>query len=317
MKLRLSFFISTLFLSVLFIGLQSCKSSSAVAKAPKVEQTKKLDNALLWEVTGKDITKPSYVFGTIHMIDAKEFFLPNGLLAAVDQSQKMYFEIDMKMMNDMGAMMGLMNKLFMRDGLTLKDLYSEAEYAEIKEFFKSKGLPLMFLERMKPMFLSALAYIDIGPGGLKDSDKVKSYEFELNDIAEDKKMATGGLETIEFQISVFDSIPYKEQAAMLLNTIKAGSVDNQEMKLMVSMYKNQEIEKMAELSIGDEKDNLAKYNDLLLKKRNENWIPTMKEEMKKQATIFAVGAAHLAGKDGVLTLLKKEGYTLKPVSKVK
>jgi uncharacterized protein len=317
MKLRLSFFISTLFLSVLFIGLQSCKSSSAVAKAPKVEQSKKLDNALLWEVTGKDITKPSYVFGTIHMIDAKEFFLPKGLLAAVDQSQKMYFEIDMKMMNDMGAMMGLMNKLFMRDGLTLKDLYTEAEYAEIKEFFKSKGLPLMFLERMKPMFLSALAYVDIGPGGLKDSDKVKSYEFELNDIAEDKKMATGGLETIEFQISVFDSIPYKEQAAMLLNTIKAGSVDNQEMKLMVSMYKNQEIEKMAELSIGDEKDNLAKYNDLLLKKRNENWIPTMKEEMKKQATIFAVGAAHLAGKDGVLTLLKKEGYTLKPVSKVK
>jgi len=295
--------------------IASCKTSSkAVSSAP--QKVSQLDKALLWELTGKDIKQPSYIFGTIHMIETKDYFLPNGLLTSIDQSKKMVFEIDMKVMNDMSAMMGMMGKLFMNDNKTLKDLYSDKEYDEVKAFFQKKGLPLMFLERMKPMFLSALAYVDIGPGGLGSSEAVKSYEFELAKMAEDKSMTTGGLETVEYQIGVFDAIPYDAQAKMLLEAIRGGDVENEEMKKMVSMYKAQDIEQMANMVTDDKEEGLGNYSDILLGDRNRNWIPLIIADAAKQPTIFAVGAGHLGGRDGVIRLLKAQGYTLKPLSKV-
>lgn len=309
MKSQILFFISFTLL------ISACKSTSK-ATTSDLKKGDLLENALLWELSGKDITKPSYVFGTIHIIDAKDYFLPNGLLSAIDNSDKMVFEIDMKDMNDMSKMMGMMGKLFMKDDKTLKDLYKEDEYEEIKAFFAKKGLPLMFLEKMKPMFLSALAYVDIGPGGLKDSEKVKSYEFELSSIAENKNMQTGGLETIDYQIGVFDAIPYDVQAKMLLQAIRAGDTDNEEMKAMVDMYKNQDINKMASM-VTTEGSDLGNYSDVLLGDRNRNWIPLIIADSKKQSTIFAVGAGHLGGKDGVIKLLQAQGYTLKPISQVK
>ena len=289
--------------------ITACKTSSKIVSQDKDQ----LEKALLWELTGKDIKQPSYIFGTIHIIDSKDYFLPNGLLSAIDQSKKMVFEIDMKAMNDMSAMMGMMSKLFMKDDLTLKDLYEDEEYEEVKAFFAKKGLPLMFLERMKPMFLSALAYVDIGPGGLQGSEKVKSYEFELASIAETKNMETGGLETIEYQIGVFDAIPYEDQAKMLLQAIRAGDVDNQEMKAMVEMYTKQDIEKMASM-VSNDGGGLENYSDILLGDRNRNWIPLIIQDAKTQPTVFAVGAGHLGGKDGVIRLLKAQGYNLKPIS---
>jgi uncharacterized protein YbaP (TraB family) len=301
---------NSLFILIAFAFLiSSCKTTS---KAVSTE-TDQLEKALLWELTGKDIKQPSYIYGTIHIIEAKDYFLPNGLLSAIDQSKKMVFEIDMKAMNDMSTMMGMMSKLFMKDDLTLKDLYKEEEYQEVQDFFKKKGLPLMFLERMKPMFLSALAYVDIGPGGLQGSETVKSYEFELAGIAENKNLETAGLETMEFQIGIFDAIPYDAQAQMLLQAIRAGDVENEEMKAMVDMYKKQDIEKMANMVTSDGSD-LENYSDVLLGDRNRNWIPLIIQDATKQPTIFAVGAGHLGGKDGVIRLLKAQGYNLKPLS---
>lgn len=291
----------------------SCKTTKdGLSQKLENEVYKPLTNALLWKIEGQGLTEPSYLYGTIHLIDSKAYYLPNGTLAAIDNTKKMVFEIDMNEMNDMSNMMSIMNQAFMNDGKTLKDLISEEDYKMVDAHFAKIGMPLMMLERMKPMFLTVFASGDMDPSGLQNGS-MKSYEMEFMDIAKSSNMPMAGLETIEFQMSVFDSIPYQAQADMLIETIKAGDSGSDQMKEMVEMYKSQNINAMIAM-ITDEGEQLSEYEDVLLSKRNTAWISGMKTMMSEMPTFFAVGAGHLAGKKGVINLLKKEGYKLTPVS---
>lgn len=311
MKLRLRHLMFA-FLTLVFIAT-SCKTTKD-AVSDKMEQSdyKPLTDALLWKIEGNGLTKPSYLYGTIHLIDAEDYFLPNGTLAAIDNTQKMVFEIDMNEMSDMGAMMGMMSKAFMKDGKSLKDLISEEDYKLVDAHFKKLGLPLMMLERMKPMFLTVFASGDMDPAGLQ-TGAMKSYEMEFLEIAKNADKPVAGLETIEFQLSVFDSIPYEAQAEMLVETVKTGGAGSSEFTEMVNMYKDQKINAMVSM-ISDEDEQLSEYEDVLLTKRNEAWISGMKTMMNEMPTFFAVGAGHLAGTKGVINLLRKEGFTLTPLS---
>lgn len=305
-KLKYIIFIS---LSLFVLFTTSCKTTKQTANADKP-----LEKALLWELTGQGISKPSYLFGTIHLIDSKDFFLPKGMLTALDQVKKIVFEIDMKEMNDMSAMMGIMGKIFMKDNITLKDLLSGDDYKYVSDYFQKKGLPTMMVERMKPMFLSALTYGDFEQGGLSTSE-MKSYEMELMKMAEDSGKETGGLETIDFQISLFEEIPYDAQAVILLDAIKSseGNQENSQLNEMVKMYLDQDINAMVAM-ISEEDKNDGFFEDKLLTKRNENWIPLIIEGAKKEQSFFAVGAGHLGGTKGVINLLRKEGFKVRPIS---
>jgi uncharacterized protein YbaP (TraB family) len=269
-----------------------------------------LEKSLLWEIKGPGIEKPSYLYGTIHLIDAKKYFLPAGTMSAFEASKKVFFEIDMKEMTDISKLMGMMNKLFMKDGKTLKDLVSADEYKMISDHFQKKGLPMFMFERMKPMFLSVFANMDMDPSGLK-SGSMKSYEMEFMEMAEDTKKETGGLESIDFQISLFDEIPYDAQAKMLVDAIKSETSDgDSEFKKMTDLYLKQDIDGM--LTMISSEEAMTGFEDKLVSGRNKNWIPLIIEASKKSPSFFAVGAGHLGGPDGVIHLLKKQGYSVKP-----
>ena len=298
------------------IATTSCKTTKeVVVEKVEADSYKSLTDALLWKIEGNGLTSPSYLYGTIHLIDAEDYYLPSGTLTAIDNTQKMVFEINMDELGDMGAMMGLMNKAFMNDNQTLKDLISEEDYKLVDAHFSKLGLPLMLLDRIKPMFLSVFASGDMDPTGIQ-TGAMKSYEMEFLEIAKNSGKPVAGLETIEFQLSVFDSIPYKAQADMLVETIKSGGTENDEFEVMIKMYKEQKINDMVAM-ISDESEQLSEYEDILLNTRNEAWISGMKTMMNEMPTFFAVGAGHLAGQRGVINLLRKEGYTLTPLSHIK
>lgn len=300
-------------LLALTVTISSCKTTKDAADSTiSKSEYKPLANSLLWKIEGQGLTKPSYLYGTIHLIDAKDYYLPEGTLAAIDGTDKMVFEIDMNEMSDMSNMMGLMNKAFMSDGKTLKDLISAEDYKLVDAHFSKIGMPLMMLERMKPMFLTVFASGDMDPAGLQNGS-MKSYEMEFMDIAKSANKPMAGLETIEFQMSVFDSIPYEAQAEMLVETIKMGDTGSDQMQEMIDLYKAQNINKMVAM-ITEEGEQLAEYEDVLLNKRNEAWISGMRTMMAEAPTFFAVGAGHLAGERGVVHLLRKEGYKLSPIS---
>jgi uncharacterized protein YbaP (TraB family) len=273
-------------------------------------------NSLLWRISNPDNATASYLYGTIHMIPAEDYFLTEGTKTALAAADKVYFEIDMRSMNDPMALMPVMNRIMMNNDTTLEDLLTEAQYDSVAAHFESIGMPFFLLKRMKPMFLTAMVSEDMNPDGGFGSGEIKSYEMELMALAEADKKEIGGLETIEFQLGLFDAIPYRAQAQMLYEAIiseqtgGAASFDQ-----MVEMYKAQDIEGMVQMmgEDGNLPGGLGGYEDILLDKRNASWIAPMREQMAEGPVFFAVGAGHLGGPRGVIALLREAGYTVEPV----
>lgn len=271
----------------------------------------KLANSLLWEISGKGLEAPSYVFGTIHMIDREHYFFSEAAQQAFGKAHNITFEIDMEEMMDMSVMMPLLMKSFMRGDTTLRDLLTDEDYQLVSGHFQDIGLPMMFVERIKPMFLSTLSSGDMS-NAMQQQDIV-SYEMELMAMAREQEKEIMGLETAEYQMSMFDSIPYRQQAQMLVETIRdeSGAAEDQ-MERMVRLYTDQDIEGMQAMM--EEEQDVMDYQDLLLVNRNRNWIPIMEKRMAEGPSFFAVGAGHLAGTQGVLRLLMEAGYTVRPVN---
>ncbi len=297
MKIKHSFSILVIFTVLLF----SCKTTKTV----KHDNT----NALLWKIESKKLTHPSYLFGTIHLIDSANYFMPNGLDNAIDASKEVVFEIDMNEMEDPSMVFSILPKIMMKNDTSLKDLLTEKDYEIVEEKLSSKGLPIFMFEKIKPMFLMVITEMDLQPNALKTGAYL-SYETEISKLAKEKNISIAGLETIDYQISVFDSIPYKAQAEMLVKSMSKDD-DSSELDHMIELYKNQNIQEMYKMINTEE--TTSKYEKYLLTNRNKNWIPIIEDKVAKQPTLFAVGAGHLAGKNGVINLLRDKGYSLTPV----
>jgi hypothetical protein len=216
-------------------------------------------------------------------------------------------------MSDMGALMGMMSGLMMKDGMSLKKLLSPAEYQEVSEYFEEMGMPMFLLGNVKPMFLAMLAEVNMDPEAMQ-SEEIVSYEGVLYDKANLTSKTVGGLETMAYQMSLFDSIPYQDQAQMLLEAVRGTNLESDMFDETVLLYKQQDIEGMVAMVGASEEPGMEGYEDVLLNNRNRNWIPVMGKKMKNGPVFFAVGAGHLGGANGVIRLLRKEGYELTPVS---
>src|SRR6185436_13857964 len=111
-----------------------------------------------------------------------------------------------------------------------------------------------------------------------------------------------GLETMSYQASIFDSIPYKLQAEQLVKYVKdendSKEKADKQFEEMTEAYKSQDIEKLGEFINEDE--GLGGYGDILLYNRNRNWVKKLKVIMPDKSVVIAVGAGHLAGEKGVI-----------------
>ena len=112
------------------------------------------------------------------------------------------------------------------------------------------------------MFLTTFASGDIDPNGFQNGNIV-SYEMEFMQMAQQTEKEMAGLETIDYQISIFDSIPLNDQAQMLVESLKAGTEDAGQFDEMVKLYLSEDIDGMQEMFKTDEAG-MAAYEDVLL-----------------------------------------------------
>jgi uncharacterized protein len=292
-------------LPVLFFA--DCKTAQKATYKP--EEIVPSEKSLFWKISGNGLKKPSFLYGTIHIIPKSEYQMPSAAQRALEDMQRVAFEIDMKEMTSFRTQLSLMTKAFMAGGKTLKDLLPTEDYTFVRKKMDEKGLPAGMMERIKPMFLSMMFSGDEGGVGMAGDGKMTSVEMELYRMSKKRKLESAGLETAAYQMSIFDSIPYVDQAKMLLQSLRSTDSEKggDELERMLKLYREQDIAAM-QSAIGDEEGGMGNYEDLLLNKRNRNWIPVMSRMMRDKPTMFAVGAGHLGGVQGVVALLRKEGY---------
>lgn len=261
--------------------------------------------SLLWKISGNNLKQESYLFGTIHIIPAKDYFLPREADSVLMISKKLVFEMDL---SDPSLQMKVMGSMILDSGKTLESLYTPKEYQYlVKKLEKDYGLPVAALKNMKPILVQQSLMMKEMMGG-----DFKSYEKEFMASVEGKDIKILGLETLEDQLAAINSMPVSEQAKTLLKAVKNPDASKKSLEKLIKTYKTQDVEALYN-AISDKESDLEKYEEDLLINRNKNWIPKIAEMAAQDRIFVAVGAAHLGGENGVINLLRKAGFTVEPV----
>ncbi|VBB45793.1 GumN family protein (fragment) [uncultured Paludibacter sp.] len=217
-------------------------------------------------------------------------------------------------MTNMQAMqMKLMQGSIMND-TTCKDLMTEDDYRLVDNEFKQLlGAGLDQLGKMKPMMLNTLY---VGINYLKINNLTKQPEavdviFQKAALENNKK--TLALETLDQQIDIiFNSIPLKRQAEILVKSIKEKNKGVEELKKLNILYLAGDLVEAEKLNRED--DNMTpEERDILITNRNNNWMRQIPELIKSQQSFIAVGFLHLAGETGLINQLKTAGYNVESV----
>ncbi|MBX2816530.1 MAG: TraB/GumN family protein [Saprospiraceae bacterium] len=297
---------------VIVLSICSCKSTSTLtpSASPSTEVSKPLAKSLLWKIE-RNGQPNSYLFGTIHLIGEDDYFFPEYMEEAFDQTGALALEFNLDDAMDMGNMMSIFQKALMRGDTTLQDLMSADDFTLVQNHFDEMGLPIFMLQRIKPMFLTIFGSGDLFSGDGFNMEDIKSYEMELTSKAKATGKELQGLETMDYQLGIFDRIPYRVQADMLLESINSADVQTSELDSLIHLYKQQDLEKLDALI--NASGPTLEYRDILLDERNRNWIPVIDSLSGKQSTFFAVGAGHLPGSQGVIKLLRKAGFQVTPI----
>jgi uncharacterized protein len=291
-----------------------CASVSLMACGQKTKTTQKQTpastNSLLWRISGKGLSKPSYLFGTMHMLCGDDITISDSLKTAIQTADDIYLELEM---DNLFEMMGAMQHMNMKGDTTLADLLTKEEYKKVKEYFDEKGgmLPFSMLKSFKPMLAASL----IAEQQTKTScDNMVAMEQLIMKEAKDADKKIKGLETMNYQLEIFDKIPYKLQAKQLYEMIAKSNdtADNNDLVALTNAYRSQQLETLEAMTVKDDMG-IKNFTELLLYKRNENWTKKLQGLMVEQSLVVAVGAGHLPGKRGVINLLRQAGYKVEPV----
>ena len=261
-------------------------------------------NSLLWRISGNKLSKPSYLFGTMHLICPADYVWTKNMEKCLNESDKVCFEMDM---DDPSVLSEIATGLIDNSGKKLEDYFTKEQFLIVKKYVKdSLGMDIELLQQMKPVVLQTMMSVS----GVSCSDAI-SYEDSLMKVAHRSNKEILGLEVPKEQIAVLESIPTDTVINDLMNMISHnGHADDSDYNKLISAYKAQDVPALYSLitaskELGD--------MGIFLDTRNQNWIPRMAAKMGKTTVFFAVGAGHLGGEKGVIALLKKKGYTVTPV----
>ena len=279
-------------IATLFIGYGS------VAQNIKKGVVSKNEKSLLWEISGKGIEKPSYLYGTVHIICGNDFLMKERVTKAFEKTSKLALEINMDDTQEMSYMQkAAMGTTPLSRKLTPKE---SKELNEILE--KTAGMKLNQVDNFTMSTIMSL--ITIKSFGCTN---LKSYEMEFVTKAKATNKTIVGLEKVKAQLDFLNNAYTDQEMIAMLKELNI-----EETKKMVQYYIQEDISNLY-LNVTDKKVMNEKTKSFILDQRNNNWVTLMPEMMKKEGVFFSVGAGHLPGEEGVINLLRKAGYTVKPI----
>ena len=272
---------------------------------------------LLWKVSGNGLDKPSYLFGTYHLASLGIKDSVAALPQVQQDVQQVYGEIIMADMMKPETLMQMQQQMMLPADTTLKSLFSPAEFETItqavQEYLK---VDIALLDRMKPAALfqqlTVLFYLKHTPGYNPQEQLDASFQQDATKAG--KKV--GGLETVQSQLDILFNKPLRRQAEDLYCFLSDPAKAERQAKEVIAAYAAQDLDtvlRLMEEKEGTKCDPTPEEMAQLLYDRNHNWAKQMPALMQAAPTLFVVGAGHLPGEQGLLALLKAQGYTVEPM----
>jgi hypothetical protein len=263
-------------------------------------KTTSLENSLLWEISGKGLSKTSYLYGTIHMICADDYFLSEKVKKAFESSDKLVLEVNLSDPAELAVMQQMaMGKETLDKTLTPEQL------SKLEAILKEKaGLSV---QQVNSYSLSTvMSLMSMKTFNCTD---LKFYEMDFIAKAKERGIQVAGFESVKAQLGIIEKAYTNDEMLSMFENMNIAETSK-----LVSQYKKENIQDVY-TNLTDVKNmNLIAKNEML-DKRNANWVQNLPQLVKDQSAFIAVGAAHLGGDLGVINLLRKAGYTVKPIMK--
>lgn len=258
----------------------------------------------VWRVETDENTV--YLGGTVHLLRASDYPLPEEYAEAYGASDTLFFETDLNSMGDMAVQARLLQKLSYSDGRTLKTVLNQEAYSALQAHMDGIGLPLAMMEKFKPgMIVSTLQVMEFQRIGFTPQG-VDAY---FNNLAMGDGKPLGQLETIDDQIGFLSAMGEGNESEFILLSLQDLEETVEVMDDMIAAWRTGDNDALSELFVAEMLNEAPEIYDSLLKRRNMNWLPQIEEMLKSAETEFVlVGAAHLVGPDGLLELLEGKGY---------
>jgi uncharacterized protein YbaP (TraB family) len=271
-------------------------------------QSKKATNSLLWEISGNGLKKPSYLFGTHHLVNAKFADTMKVLQEKLKSVDAVVGEIvmDSTVQTKLGPFLIMKNN-------TLDSLLTKAEYKEVEQYFQSKqpNFELKQLNNFKPAMVSIMVALFDDPDLQKGLGNGIDDSFQQYAKKNDKSVL--GLETAEYQGALLFDNDLQKQKKALLKSLREIAKSKQKMEELKRYYLAQDMDKLTTFFKTFDEEN-KEFMTELLKNRNKRWLDQLPVLMQKQSLFIAVGAGHLVGDEGLIKGLQTLGFTVTPTA---
>jgi uncharacterized protein YbaP (TraB family) len=259
-----------------------------------------------WKATGKGGT--IYLMGSIHVMSESFYPLNPALEAAFKDSDLLVEEVDLAEMLDPMAQMNILTRGMLPSNQSLDKVLSPATLASVQKATGDLGTAGGPLMRFKPWMLAiTLQGMELMKAGF---DPALGLDQHFYDQAKAGGIAVQGLETVEFQISRFDTMTMEQQDRMLAETLKELATETATVNKLGDAWKAGDVPAIERIALADLKSDPLMYQRLLVE-RNKNWMPKIEALFaRKGRALVVVGAAHLVGPDGLIAMLKAKGYSV-------
>ncbi|TAJ92222.1 MAG: TraB/GumN family protein [Gammaproteobacteria bacterium] len=261
------------------------------------------DRGLLWRIEGNAAT-PSHLFGTIHVADREILAIPTPVSEALAASKVFVMET----LPDLEQLAALPELLFFQQGESLRKLISRPLFDRTAEILEAYFLSPENVSRIKPWAAFLTMNYPAGSGAVLD-------EMLLNRALE-QGAATHGLESMREQLDIFEDLPQDQQLRLLADTVCHYEVVTDDFAVMKRLYLSRDLKGLYEYSNRYAATDEPMYKELLtnlLTRRNQVMAERMLPYLEQGAAFIAVGAMHLPGDEGILSLLRERGFKLVPL----
>ncbi len=260
----------------------------------------------LWKVQGKK--NSVYVFGSIHFLKKEFYPLPQPVEEAYRKSSLVVFETDIEKMQTPEAHEKIAKVGKLPEDESLDQKISPETYEKLQAYLKKVGIPEHGLDGYRP-WMTAVALLGIELQNLGFDPEQGVEKYFLGKAQQDKK-AMAGLETVDFQISLFGEFSKGEQEEMLKETLAEVSRFKTILDEMIEAWKTGNDKALDKLILEEMRGFPNLYKKLLLD-RNKNWADSLEKMLNDEKDIFVtVGYGHLVGKESVIELLQKKGFKI-------
>ena len=261
----------------------------------------------VWVMKGAKNTV--YLAGSVHALPPGHSDFPPQLERAYAASRTIVMEVDLDDMDPLEAVEFVTTRGTLPEGQTLEGVVGAEQYAKVSKLASTLEVPELVIARLEPwaaaMVLTQFALTRTG------YEAQLGIDMQLVERARTDGKPVDGLETVEEQLGVFDARSFEEQTRFLLDSADDVPLLADDLKHLITAWRAGDL-KALERELEKERVHAPELYDELLGARNRRWLPKIEALLKRdQDVLVVVGALHFVGKDGLLELLKRDGY--KPV----